>query len=103
MQKKYLDHYDEIKSCIKKALDDMYDVLDSASALNLTTNKTEAIASLAKEYEILLKNFIDKKDLTSLEEGEVSLAINQALVFMKKQHANLAKAIHMLEAILSKL
>lgn len=103
MQKKYLDHYDEIKSCIRKALDDMYDVLDSASAFNLTTNKTEAIASLTKEYEMLLRNFIDKKDLTSLEEAEISLAINQTLISMKKQHANLTKAIHMLEAILSKL
>ena len=103
MQEKYLKYYDEIKASIRRVLDDIYDMLDATEQAKISDGRTETLKKVAAQYESLLKNFIDKKELTQFEEAEILIIINQVITSMESQRTKLSKAIKGMQEIKSNL
>lgn len=99
MQKKYIDNYDAIKACIVRVIDDIYDMLDATEQAGISDSRTETLKKVVDRYEALLKKFKNKEDLSSFEEAELTIIVNQVISSMENQVIKLNKAIKELKKI----
>ena len=103
MQEKYLKHYNELKASIQRALDDIYDMIDATEQAGISDSRTDTLKKVAVQYEELLKRFKNKEDMTSLEQSEILIIVNQVITSMESQRTKLTKAINGMKNIKLKL
>lgn len=103
MQEKYLKHYNELKASIKRVLDDIYDMIDATEQAGISDSRTDTLKKVAVQYEELLKRFKNKEDMTSLEQSEILIIVNQVITSMESQRTKLTKAINGMKNIKLKL
>lgn len=103
MQEKYLKHYNELKASIQRVLDDIYDMIDATEQAGISDSRTDTLKKVAVQYEELLKRFKNKEDMTSLEQSEILIIVNQVITSMESQRTKLTKAINGMKNIKLKL
>lgn len=103
MQEKYLKHYNELKASIQRVLDDIYDMIDATEQAGISDSRTDTLKKVAVQYEELLKRFKNKEDMTSLEQSEILIIVNQVITLMESQRTKLTKAINGMKNIKLKL
>ena len=103
MQEKYLKHYNELKASIQRVLDDIYDMIDATEQAGISDSRTNTLKKVAVQYEELLKRFKNKEDMTSLEQSEILIIVNQVFTSMESQRTKLTKAINGMKNIKLKL
>lgn len=103
MQEKYLKHYNELKASIQRVLDDIYDMIDATEQAGISDSRTGTLKKVAVQYEELLKRFKNKEDMTSLEQSEILIIVNQVITSMESQRTKLTKAINGMKNIKLKL
>ena len=103
MQEKYLKHYNELKASIQRVLDDIYDMIDATEQAGISDYRTDTLKKVAVQYEELLKRFKNKEDMTSLEQSEILIIVNQVITSMESQRTKLTKAINGMKNIKLKL
>lgn len=103
MQEKYLKHYNELKALIQRVLDDIYDMIDATEQAGISDSRTDTLKKVAVQYEELLKRFKNKEDMTSLEQSEILIIVNQVITSMESQRTKLTKAINGMKNIKLKL
>lgn len=103
MQEKYLKHYNELKASIQRVLDDIYDMIDATEQTGISDSRTDTLKKVAVQYEELLKRFKNKEDMTSLEQSEILIIVNQVITSMESQRTKLTKAINGMKNIKLKL
>lgn len=103
MQEKYLKHYNELKASIQRVLDDIYDMIDATEQAGISDSRTDTLKKVAVQYEELLKRFKNKEDMTSLEQSEILIIVNQVITSMELQRTKLTKAINGMKNIKLKL
>lgn len=103
MQEKYLKHYNELKASIQRVLDDIYDMIDATEQVGISDSRTDTLKKVAVQYEELLKRFKNKEDMTSLEQSEILIIVNQVITSMESQRTKLTKAINGMKNIKLKL
>ena len=103
MQEKYLQHYNELKASIQRVLDDIYDMIDATEQAGISDSRTDTLKKVAVQYEELLKRFKNKEDMTSLEQSEILIIVNQVITSMESQRTKLTKAINGMKNIKLKL
>lgn len=103
MQEKYLKHYNELKASIQRVLDDIYDMIDATEQAGILDSRTDTLKKVAVQYEELLKRFKNKEDMTSLEQSEILIIVNQVITSMESQRTKLTKAINGMKNIKLKL
>lgn len=103
MQEKYLKYYNELKASIQRVLDDIYDMIDATEQAGISDSRTDTLKKVAVQYEELLKRFKNKEDMTSLEQSEILIIVNQVITSMESQRTKLTKAINGMKNIKLKL
>ena len=103
MQEKYLKHYNELKASIQRVLDDIYDMIDATEQAGISDSRTDTLKKVAVQYEELLKRFKNKEDMTSLEQSEILIIVNQVITSMESQRTKLTEAINGMKNIKLKL
>lgn len=103
MQEKYLKHYNELKASIQRVLDDIYDMIDATEQAGISDSRADTLKKVAVQYEELLKRFKNKEDMTSLEQSEILIIVNQVITSMESQRTKLTKAINGMKNIKLKL
>ena len=103
MQEKYLKHYNELKASIQRVLDDIYDMIDATEQAGISDSRIDTLKKVAVQYEELLKRFKNKEDMTSLEQSEILIIVNQVITSMESQRTKLTKAINGMKNIKLKL
>ena len=103
MQEKYLKHYNELKASIQRVLDDIYDMIDATEQAGISDSRTDTLKKVAVQYEELLTRFKNKEDMTSLEQSEILIIVNQVITSMESQRTKLTKAINGMKNIKLKL
>ena len=103
MQEKYLKHYNELKASIQRVLDDIYDMIDATEQAGISDSRTDTLKKVAVQYEELLKRSKNKEDMTSLEQSEILIIVNQVITSMESQRTKLTKAINGMKNIKLKL
>ena len=82
-KEKVLEHKETVVSAICSILDNIYDILDATEKAGIDDEKTETLKKVAVDYEELLKTVKEDSDLTSLQEGELLIVLNQVKTNME--------------------
>lgn len=99
MQEKFLEHFEILKSCIRRTLDDIYNTLDATEQANISDERTDTLKAVAEQYEELLKNFVAKKELSEFEIAELAIIVNQTISNLDNEKGKVEKTLKALKEI----